>query len=46
MFWNIKKFFLFCLQADALQNTVKASQVEIVELQHLVDALRYLSSKL
>lgn len=29
-------------QAGALENTVKESQLKIIELQHLVEALRYL----
>lgn len=41
--WILLKLALHVLvQAGALQNTVKASQLEIVELQHLVEALRYL----
>lgn len=30
------------LQAGALENTVKTSQLKIIELQHFVEALRYL----
>lgn len=31
----------FCAQAGALENIIKASQLEIIELQHSVDELRY-----
>ncbi|CAN1301918.1 hypothetical protein LINPERPRIM_LOCUS25195 [Linum perenne] len=30
-----------CIQAGALENIVKASQLEIIELQHTVEGLRY-----
>ena len=30
-----------CTQAGALENIVKASQLEIIELQHSVEELRY-----
>lgn len=32
-----------CVQAGALENVVRASQLEIIELQHTVDELRYLT---
>lgn len=32
---------LHCVQAGALEDVVKASQLEIIELQHNVDKLRY-----
>lgn len=34
--------FIQPLQAGALGNTVKESQIKIIELQHLVEALRYI----
>ena len=34
--------FIQPLQAGALGNTVKESQIKIIKLQHLVEALRYI----
>lgn len=34
------------MQAGALEDVVKASQLEIIELKHTVGELRYLTSKL
>jgi len=33
---------IYSLQAGALENIIKQSQLEIIELQHTVDDLRYL----
>ena len=45
-FRGIIYYFCFhCVQASALENVVKASQIEIIELQHTVDELRYLTSE-
>lgn len=32
----------FCSQASALENIIKQSQIEIIELKHSVEELRYL----
>lgn len=36
---------MYCLQAGALENVVKASQLEIIDLRHTIDELRYITEK-
>lgn len=38
------KILISHIQAGALENIVKTSQLEIIELQHSVDELRYFSN--
>lgn len=38
----VNDLFVYCTQAGALENIVKASQLEIIELQHSVEELRYI----
>jgi len=40
----MNSFWTYCVQAGALEDVVKASQLEIIELKHTVGELRYMTN--